>query len=107
MRNSLLQVVFEESQAIALHLGFDAHFLPIVASLVAALALITAFITLLVWLRYFVMTGFITFCVVSGLRRTRKERRGPGPGDVVGAIPGDAHGMISPDEHNLEIENVD
>lgn len=98
-RSSFLQLVFEKSQAVALHLGFDANFLPIVASLVAVLALTSLLITLLVWLRYLLATGLITFCIVGGVRRKRRERRGLGPRDVFRAI--------WQGEHNLEIEDVD
>lgn len=98
-RNSILQQVFQECQVIAEQSGFDAHFLPVVASLVAAVTLITALITLLVWLRYLMMTGLITFCVVSGVRRKRSQSRGPRPDD--------GRRMINADEYQLEIEDVD
>lgn len=99
MRNSFLGQVFEASQVLAQEWGFDASFLPIVGSLVAALILITLFISLLVWLRYLVVAGLITTCIVAGVRRKKKVVRGP--------ILGDGHGMISHDEHGLEMEEPD
>lgn len=99
IRSSFLQRVFEASQFIAQQSGFDANLLPIVGSLIAALILISLFITLLVWLRYMVMAGLITVCVVGGIRRKKKEGRW--------SISSDGHRVISQDEHSLEIEDLD
>lgn len=116
-RNSFLRQVFEASQVIAQQFGFDAIFVPIVGSLVAPLILISLFITLLVWLRYLVMVGLISSCVIAGARRKRKQERRSVPGDEhkgvegyegVGGYQGiDGYKGISQDEHNLEVEDLD